>query len=217
MYKHNDSDWDLKKLKEFWSNDNFANIKPAIGGEFPEGFDPRKVLKSIYSWCGAHQVTELGCGYGRLTKVFQNSAYRGFDINAGAISKAISILPDYSFQEINSPHELPKGDFIYMYTVCLHMPNHVLIPWLEEMKTKYEYILIAEILGKDWRLVAGQTPVFNRDLEEYKKLLEPFQLSLSVNIPYQRYVNSPFSERVRSTDMAFLLFSKNQNIPKFND
>lgn len=200
--------WTMESLAEFWRGDNLVNIKPAVGGEFPEGFDPRKVLAHMHLWAGGGAVTELGCGYGRCAPAFRPGLYTGLDINPAAVDKARQCLPDYRFEVVGAPEQLPGGSLLLAYTVFLHMPDDVLLPWVQAAEACYEHILVCEILGRDWRATAGVTPVFNRELEDYKALLAPFELCAEVRLPYQRYVNSEFAGRVRNTDISFMLFCR---------
>jgi hypothetical protein len=86
------------------------------------------------------------------------------------------------------------------------MPDEVLTQWVLEMRKRYQYIVVCELLGRDWRKTAGTTPVFNRDLNDYVDLLAPFSLAVEIRMPYLRYVNSKFSSQVASTDISFLVF-----------
>jgi SAM-dependent methyltransferase len=210
---HDEKEWSFEALRKFWVSDNLSNIKPGNFGEFPEGFDPRKVLSILRQLVGSGCVTELGCGYGRLCSSYSAVDYRGFDINPLAINKARECFPGYRFDVIDDPHDLPGGVLLLAYTVFLHMPNSVLIPWIETAKRNYEYILVSEILGRDWRETAGTTPVFNRDLKDYIELIAPFKLVTEIRVPYQRYVNSHFASLVKSTDISFLLFRQNGVCP----
>mgnify|MGYP001164676727 CR=1 FL=1 len=200
--------WDLKSLRDFWVSDQFANIKPENWGEFPEGFDPRKVLASLYQWTGGGAVTELGCGYGRLCQAFSQANYKGFDINSTAIGRARDLFPGYRFDVIEDPLDLPGGSLLLAYTVFLHMPDDVLIPWIRAAQQRYRYIAVCELLGQDWRSTAGITPVFNRELTDYVELLSPFSLAVEIRMPYKRYVGSHFATRVASTDISFLVFGR---------
>lgn len=200
--------WNIETLRKFWMNDKFTNIKPANWGEFPEGFDPRKILAHLHQWTGGGRVTELGCGYGRLCNAFPQEDYYGVDINPEAISKARELFRGYRFDVINSPYDLVGGTLLLAYTVFLHMPDEMLIQWVCEMRNRYHYIAVCELLGRDWRKTAGSTPVFNRDLNDYVDLLAPFTLSAEIRMPYLRYVNSNFSTQVASTDISFLVFGR---------
>lgn len=203
----------IESLKKYWVNDNLNNIKPNLGSEFPEGFDPRLILNQIYKWCNKGKITELGCGYGRLADAFPNDCYLGLDLNPKAIEKAIVSFNKYQFKTIDTEYDIPKGDILVAYTVFLHIPNEILSTWLKAIKAKYDYIIICEILGSNWRLYAGETPVFNREKEEYIKMLEPFNLEMEILMPYKRYVNSDFTKlnNELNTDISFLVFSKENN------
>jgi len=137
---------------------------------------------------------------------YPESDYHGLDLNPVAISKAQELFPGYRFDVIDHPHSLPSGTILLAYTVFLHMPHNILMSWIEVAKQRYDYIVVCEILGRDWRKVAGKTPVFNRDLQEYIELLTPFKLMAEVRVPYQRYVNSPFAKQVKNTNISFMVF-----------
>jgi len=201
--------WNMKALREFWRKDKLTNIKPANWGEFPEGFDPRKVLAHMYQWAGGGAVTELGCGYGRLCEAFPQNSYVGLDINPEAVFKARELFPDYTFDVVERPENLPGGAILLAYTVFLHMPDEILCQWVSEIQQRYSYVIVCELLGQDWRETAGTTPVFNRNLKDYVDMLSPFTLTAEIRFPYLRYLNSDFSARVASTDISFLLFGVN--------
>lgn len=203
--------FDFESLRIFWRNDDLENIKPMNYGEFPEGFDPRKVLRCIHDWIGGGSVTELGCGYGRICSAYPPRQYVGVDINPAAIARAKREFSEYCFDIIEKPDALPGGGLLLAYTVFLHMPDSILVPWINAAQQKYQYILVCEILGRDWRKTAGNVPIFNRELEDYIALLLPFKLMLKIHLPYQRYVNSQFASQVASTDISFLLFGSISN------
>lgn len=202
------TDWNKETLREFWVKDKLANIKPASWGEFPEGFDPRKVLAHIHQWTGGGRVTEIGCGYGRLCNAFPKEDYCGLDVNPEAIDKARDFFPSYQFDVITSPDALPIGTVLLAYTVFLHMPDEILIQWISEMRKRYQYIVVCELLGRDWRKTTVTMPIFNRDLKDYANLLAPYTLAAEIRMPYLRYVNSSFSAQVASTDISFLVFGR---------
>jgi SAM-dependent methyltransferase len=204
----NNTEWNTKSLRDFWVSDKLANIKPASWGEFPEGFDSRKVLTNIYQWTGGGRLIELGCGYGRLCNAFPLEDYLGLDVNPAAIAKARELFSNYKFDVIESPEALPSGEILLAYTVFLHMPDEILIKWISVMTKRYQHIVVCELLGRDWRKTAGTTPVFNRDLKDYVELLAPFTLEAGIRMPYLRYVNSNFSTQVASTDISFLVFGR---------
>lgn len=210
MFINNEKAWDFESLRDFWVSDKLTNIKPGDFGEFPEGFDPRKILELLHRWIGGGQITELGCGYGRLCTAFPVDQYYGLDLNPFAIKKAKETFPPYQFDIIDEPNRLQGGIMLLAYTVFLHMPDDVLIEWINSAKKHYNYIVICEILGRDWRRTAGTTPVFNRELNEYVALLNPFNLITEIRIPYQRYVKIPFASKVKNTDISFMVFGRDE-------
>lgn len=194
--------WDLPSLKAFWESDGLANIT-AMSAEFPEGFDPRPELARYRP----DSVTDLGCGYGRLCEAFDPATYVGMDLNPNAVVKACQLHPDYVFfGAIEDPQALPGGDMLLAYTVFLHMPDNVLAPWLDVIKARYERVLICEILGRDWRKLAGAVPVFNRDFRDYERMLAPFQVASRQRFTYARYAGW----NLRDSRIHFLEFSKGE-------
>lgn len=205
-----DEKWNAQSLRNFWISDDLTNIKPSNWGEFPEGFDPRKVIADIYRWIGGGAVTELGCGYGRLCQSFASNMYTGLDINPSAILKAKDLFPSYEFQLIQEPNELSGGNILMAYTVFLHMPDDVLKGWIESAKKCYKHIVICELLGRDWRNMVNRVPVFNRELQEYIDLLKPFNLSAEIQLPYQRYSTSDLFANQKNTNLSFMVFTKEE-------
>ena len=203
--------WNAKSLMNFWISDDLSNIKPSNWGEFPEGFDPRKVISNIHRWIGGGSITELGCGYGRLCQSFSADKYKGLDINPNAILKAKDLFPGYEFQIIKEPSELSGGDILMAYTVFLHMPDDVLLDWIESAKNLYKYIVVCELLGRSWRNMAGTVPVFNRDIEEYIAILKPFRLAAEIRLPYERYSTSDLFSTQENTNLSFMIFTREEN------
>ncbi len=158
----------------YWQQDRLANIIPINEqwGEFPEGWDVRPFLWEMMRPHLVRKMVEIGCGYGRLCQAIPTDYYLGVDINLEAISTAKKNHPSYEFQQIGFSDAYPAADAIMAYTVLLHIDDETIGSMLKRMCQSSDVILIAEILGKErWRR-DGNPPVFNRDLQDYVKLMQ---------------------------------------------
>ncbi len=72
----------------FWKNNSLDNIKPPIGGEFPEGWDVIDFFRNLYTLEDYGETVEIGCGYGRICEAFDPDNYAGLDISPSAIEQA---------------------------------------------------------------------------------------------------------------------------------
>ena len=189
-------------IKDFWENDNLKNIKPT-STEFPEGFDPRCVLKEITADITFSSIVDFGCGYGRLCEAWDNTKYTGIDISEIAVNEAIKKNPTYVFKNYSTP----AADLYVAYTVFLHLSNDQLKKELRAIQTKY--FIIAEILGSEWSNNGkGNPPTYNRD--DYDIMKEfGFEMIKEVRRPYARYVNHKMAKG-KNTDISFLLWGHNE-------
>ncbi len=190
----------MKDVKAFWERDSFRNIRPGKK-EFPEGFDPREVLKELIEDIDYETVVDFGCGYGRLCKAFSPEEYIGTDISDKAIEEARKRNPDYKFIS----YAKPSADIYLAYTVFLHLSDEQLVEELETIQTTY--FIIAEILGSEWSNHGmGRPPTYNRD--DYS-IMEEFGFTLlrEVKKPYKRYVGDSIAKN-KNTNISFLLWEK---------
>lgn len=188
-----------KNVKEFWEKDKLKNIKPT-DKEFPEGFDPRLVLRKMLRSIDYDLIVDLGCGYGRLCEAFSQEKYVGVDISSVALQAAENRNPDYTFVTYD---EKPKADVYLAYTVFLHLSDAQLRQELASIKA--EYFIVAEILGSEWGNGGkGDPPTYNRD--DYS-IMEEFGYSLieEIKLPYKRYVGTKMASG-KNTDISFLLW-----------
>jgi len=187
-------------IKEFWEKDNLKNIKPTKD-EFPEGFDPRVVLKELVKELEFSSIIDFGCGYGRLCKAWDNQKYIGVDISDVAITEAKKRNPEYVFIF----YATPSADLYVAYTVFLHLSNKQLRKELKSIQTKY--FIIAEILGSEWSNNGkGIPPTYNRD--DYSIMEEfGYKLVKEIKKPYTRYIGSKIAEN-KNTDISFLLWRR---------
>jgi len=193
--------------KKYWQNDELKNIIPQNHGEFPEGWNPAEFLQEVVEKLDFESVLDFGCGYGRLCKAFDPQFYTGIDLNPNAVAKAKELNENYNFLEINVDSEYSQADLTMAYTVFLHLDDETLLNILERLrKTTKKYLIIAEILGREWRR-AGTPPVFNRNKEDYVQLAasKGFEFAEEHKRAYARYANNPeFQDK--NTDLSILVF-----------
>ena len=108
---------------DFWRAVGMDYIIPGGSGIFPEGWDPRPFLVML----SADQDTvEFGCGFGRLSGLFDNEKYLGIDLNPEAIRIAKLHAPDHKFELLDYDKPLPDAPYYFAYTVFLHIDDETL-------------------------------------------------------------------------------------------
>lgn len=180
-----------KDIYNFWKNNSLNNIKPNRGGEFPEGWNVVEFLRDLFEKENFGDVVDIGCGYGRLCKAFKPENYLGLDFSKDAIEAAKLSNPGYNFSVIDNITEYPKSNSKLLYTVLLHQNDEDINDIIKNLCDSTNIIVVAEICGRKWRR-AGNPPVFNRDIEEYKNLFAQqgkFILK-HYSIPYGAYNNT---------------------------
>ena len=161
------------KPAEFWrANTGLRDITPR-GERYPE-----VGLSDALRQACIGSVFEFGCGDGRLSPTFEPGAYFGFDINPTAIKAAHMLNPKYAYG-----HEWKEADTFLAHTVLLHIPDDEISGVIDRAK-QYRRIVIGEVMGRKWRR-PGDPPVFNREPEEYARLVGSYPQVIKV--PYPRY------------------------------
>lgn len=195
--------------KQYWVSDNMSNIIPLNQGTFPEGFDPGKVIYDLLKDYNPRKILDFGCGYGRLSPAFPSNLYIGIDLNPEAIRVAQKNNPDKEYHEINVDSEYPKCDAAFAHTVFLHNDNKTMQSILGRLeKTGVKYIVISDIISKDWHN-GFIPPTFFRDIEDYNNLLNAigFTFVSETRRVYKRYAESEQFNHL-NTDLSFLLYSR---------
>ena len=172
------------KYIEFWKTKGHDYITPS-DMENPEGFDVGKVLKDIFK---DDDVLEVGCGRGRLAGFFDPMYYTGYDINEKSLQKASDRYPDHSFHD-----KLVKNNNVLLYTVCLHIPDDLIIAEMKKICKGRKKVVIAEIMERKYRHPMRFKDEYSlsnqRDLGEYAQIMRElgFELSEEINHPYKHY------------------------------
>lgn len=155
-------------LRQFWATRSLDFIQPNRGGEFSEGFDPRPILRVLMPG----SVVDVGCGYGRLCEAFDD--YIGVDISPLSLGEARRRHPDKDFREYTTP--LPASDWQLYYAVLLHVPDDELPAYLAQNTPSTRGVVVADIMGRQWRRPEREPYTWNREIEDYTALLGPCEV-----------------------------------------
>jgi SAM-dependent methyltransferase len=191
------------EILDFWRQAQLAHINPGLTEEFPEGWDVREELRELF---GDRQVTDIGCGYGRLCTAFRPDRYSGYDLNPAAIETARQRHPDYRFTLMRDPLDYAASDAALLYAVLVHVHDDDIEATIAPLCRRANFVVVAEIMLRSWRgegmpRPAGAPPVFNRDVAEYVAMfaVHGFDVDDMVVAPYKRY---------HDTKMTFLALAR---------
>lgn len=188
--RHNCELWRTPE-EAFWILEGTKHIKPERGHEYPEGFDVGAILRTAIG--DSFPVLEIGCGVGRIARLFQPEEYLGVDVNPSAIRQARSALSNHNIRLIDNGMKYPDAACALFYTVLLHVSDTSL-PSILSNVLAFDKVVIAEVMDTRWRR-EGDPPVFNRDPEQYILLMQAhgYQLTNVSKTPYLRYDKPPFN------------------------
>lgn len=177
---------------------------PDSSQEFPEGFDPKSVVRELAEELNYRNIIDFGCGSGRLCEGFRPEHYLGIDIDEGAIQKAKEKFSKYTFMPIT---DQPKYADVYLaYDVFKHLQDKDLHNALKNIRCNW--LILGEILGEGWKN-ASSTSIYPRELSDYIQILRSHDLILHKHVrkPFKKYADSAWYQN-RNTDMSFLVFRK---------
>jgi len=116
-----------------------------------------------------HQMTcEVGCGPGRIAKLFNPAEYIGIDINNISIQKAKKLLPGHTFKTIKWEDPYPLADTYLFLTVLFHIPDNEIHSIIEKLNHK---VIIIETMAR-WIRDYDRDFNFRRDPEEYRNIFK---------------------------------------------
>ena len=124
------------------------------------------------------KVCEIGCGTGRVAKLFKPHRYLGVDINPGSIGVAERQNPNHKFDLIMWDTLYPGADTYLFYTVLMHIPDNELAGIVRRLDNR---VIIAESMGR-WLRDYGRGNNYHRDPDEYRTMFKRFgfkEISLS--------------------------------------
>lgn len=176
----------------FWILEGTQHIKPEIGEEYPEGFDVEKWLRAAIG--SDYPLLEVGCGVGRIAKLFKPHEYIGVDINPAAIARARVDSPKHELRLIDDGMVYPHAKAALFYTVLLHVSDQEVKRLLRNVSKSVDTIIISELMDHRWRR-DGNPPVFCRDSEDYILMMQRigYTLAYANKKPYARYDVAPWN------------------------
>ena len=165
--------------------------------------DFSEVVALISKDFGVKDVIDFGCGDGALCRSFSKEGYLGIDIDEEILNIAKSRFTDYQFTT-------PKST---IYSTEMFMACRVLSALSEDkiheiMKNvRCKWLLVAESFGQS-HLERNIHSFFQRDLENYKKIMRAHDLLLFQHKTKLIGSSSP-------KDVSFLLFKRCGRNPTF--
>jgi hypothetical protein len=117
------------------------------------------------------------------------------------IEEAKKSFPDFSFNLYTPFDTIPSSDWVIAHTVLLHIADEDINKFLDVITLNSRNIIISEIMSRKFRGDEDSVPpVFNRDLDEYLKMMldRNFQLMDVERFYFDRY----------ETNLNYLVFSK---------
>jgi len=123
------------------------------------------IVKAVKDEC-IGKVCEIGCGTGRVAKLFHPKSYIGLDINPMALEVAERHNPKHSFDLIMWESLYPGATTYLFFTVMLHIPDSELWGIVRKLDNR---VVIVEAMGR-WIRDYGKGNNYQRDPEEYRKV-----------------------------------------------
>lgn len=206
---------DDTKYKTFWTEDACNNLTAGSDSQ-PEGWDPVLWIQNILDnnlkfYENQRPVLDFGCGAGRLSNLFSDQLYLGWDLNPKAVKTAKASYPEKLFVEVDVFEPIPPGiETIFAYTSLLHLDDSYILDLFSRIPT-VRRVIISEIMDRGWRAKAPKTmPIFNRNPGDYKNMAAPhgFHESGLLAKPYKHYASRAASFPGLSTDITCLILSR---------
>jgi SAM-dependent methyltransferase len=187
-----------QKVLNFWKEKGENFLFPQVNESIREAKFSRKFFRKIVN---GESIIEIGCGNGRIAQGFASTQYKGYDVNPTVIAEAKKSFPDFSFNLYTPFDTIPSSDWVIVHTVLLHIADEDINKFLDVITLNSKNIIISEIMSREFRGDEDSVPpVFNRDTDEYIKMMLDKNFSLMEE-------NSFYFDRYE-TDMNYLVFSK---------
>lgn len=164
------------KHKDFWDvQQGIENIKPRRTGDNWESFSAPEVVRRL---CGEGTVSDVGCGTGRMSAVFDYLDYAGYDLNPTAIEIAKESFPGKLFQVVHRYSGMLVCDTLLLHSAALHIPD-------DELEALFAYlpgkrIVIGETMHGHTHVKPNPKPGlathYSRSAEDYAALLPGWDL-----------------------------------------
>ena len=139
-------------------------------------------LQQFFIKYNIHSIVDIGCGDWQFSKNinFDGITYKGYDVASFVVNRN---LAKYKKSNIDFIHYngdfsvLPKADLAICKDVLMHLPNHLIMKFIDNL-SKYKYVLIANSIGR-----ADENSDVLLDVDAGRTLdlrNEPFHLSLDI-------------------------------------
>ena len=159
---------DREEVIQKWSGvDGIELVFPQ--GQQAIGQSAARLLKHLCE----DPVCEIGCGTGRIAKIFKGRNYIGVDINESAIAVARENISHGTFQKIKWDDPFPDAQKYLFYTVLLHIPDDEIKGVVKRLKNR---VVVAESMNR-WIREYGLSNNFKRDPWEYRKVFNDYGFS----------------------------------------
>lgn len=167
-----------------WTPDNVTNTsKPALAIRcYWEHQGVRRALEQINLKSFNKGAADVGCGYGRLTPVLCEFAFRvvGYDQSAELLEMARPLVPEVTFTQawIDDIPAIDKSfDVAMAFTVIQHLDDDTAERVLAEMKRIAGYVLLVEGTHVEVGSVEAEGPhtIYRRPCV-YEQMMLPFRL-----------------------------------------
>jgi len=173
---------DRGEVIEKWSG------RDGIDRVFPQGQESiGPHAERLLKYLCREPICEVGCGTGRVARIFHNKQYVGIDINDDALEKAREGIGYGKFKLIKWDDPFPKATTYLFYTVLLHIPDDEIEGFIAKTSNR---IVVAEPMNR-WIREYGLSNNFQRDPNEYRALFKKHgmeeKLFYHVALPYFPY------------------------------
>ncbi len=153
-----------------WSNGSGPGSMPSSTIEY------RAFIERFIKENEVRSVTDLGCGDWQFSRLIDWSDvdYVGFDVVGHLIERNRREYgrKNIRFQQFEDVSDLPGGDLLLSKEVLQHLPNEIVLNYLEEIRRKYKFALLTnaiepsdianrDIVAGDWRPLRRDQPPFN--------------------------------------------------------
>lgn len=150
---------DVKDIVDKWTG------KSALRWLYPnKAREVSKDLAELLSGVCNGIVCDVGCGDGRLARIFDNRKYIGIDINAQAINMAERKNPDHKFKKIDWDSEYPLADTYLFHNALLHIPDDYIDGVIRRLRNK---VVVCEPMC-GWFRKYGRRNNYHRSPIEYE-------------------------------------------------
>lgn len=127
-----------------WTNGSGPGSAPASTIEY------RAFVERFIAENQIRDVTDLGCGDWQFSHLMDWSAvdYTGFDVVQSVIEKnrVLYANTNVKFETLDSVDQLPGGDLLLSKEVLQHLPNQLILEYVDKIRRKYRFALLTNAI-----------------------------------------------------------------------